>query len=213
MSNFEDQIDRSAFASIRRRLTLRKKALEEAHDLGAKLAEFREKMDKARERAIHWRLKCDDFDAMSGGLSKTYRRAQKAERRACAEPSEKCLHEWRKRVKYHWYHSRLLHQIWLKPMKAHRQAAGEVSGILGEHHDLAIFRRALATEPAAFGKIADVEVMIGLASRRQATLEAEAGMLGARLLAEPASCLNERWRTYWTIWKNEPARREEVLSL
>ena len=37
---------------------------------------------------------------------------------AAKDPTADNFHEWRKRVKDHWYHSRLLWPVWQKPMKA-----------------------------------------------------------------------------------------------
>ena len=52
---------------------------------------------------------------------------------------------------------------------------------------------------------ADIEVMIGLARRRQVALAADAFPLGARLLAEPAGALCARWEAYWTVWRDDEA--------
>ncbi len=198
---YGDQIERAAFASIRRQLTLRRKALSERQrDIDSRLAQFGKTMRELRRRARHWHLTEDDFDALAGGLTKTYKRAGKAMAACQSEASPEAFHEWRKRIKYHGYHVRLLVPVWPGPMKAHEKAAARLGNFLGEHHDLAVFQQTLAAAPEDFGHAADVDVMIGLARERQAALAAEAFPLGARLLAEPASALCGRWRAYWTVW-------------
>ena len=108
MNAYRDQIERAAFASIRRQLTLRRKALaRQERVIARKLSQFGETMREAQRRARNWRLAEDGFDALAG-LAKTYKRAAKALSVAQAEPSPAAFHEWRKRIKYHGYHVRLL---------------------------------------------------------------------------------------------------------
>ncbi|MDX1710754.1 MAG: CHAD domain-containing protein [Rhodovibrionaceae bacterium] len=74
---YEDQIDRPAFASVRRRLTLRQKEIADAHDLDRELADFRAEMTQAAKRARDWRIEAEGFAGLAGGLGKTYARARK----------------------------------------------------------------------------------------------------------------------------------------
>ena len=41
------------------------------------------------------------------------------------------FHDWRKRVKDHWYHSRLLQGFWPAGIRPHRKAVKELSELLG----------------------------------------------------------------------------------
>src|SRR5918992_1358868 len=78
LDKFSDQIDRRAFAPMRRALTLRrKKIFEETGDLNEKLKKIRARMEKAAARAADWQLKVEEFDGIEGGLVATYRRARK----------------------------------------------------------------------------------------------------------------------------------------
>jgi len=209
---YRDQIERAAFGAIRRRLTLRRKAIaERQREVKRRLAHVGEIMREARRRARDWRLSDSGFDALAGGLGKTYKRAAKAIAAAQSDPTPEAFHEWRKRIKYHGYHARLLSPIWREPLKAHREAAERLSDLLGAHHDLTVFQQALA-EPDAFHKPAEIAVMIGLARRRQAALASDAFPLGTRLLAEPTAHLAARWQAYWDIWRQEGASSETALA-
>jgi len=53
-------------------------------------------------------------------------------------------------------------------------------------------------------------VLMGLARRRQKTIEEEALSIGARLLAESPGSLLRRWRSYWNAWHQSP--RKAVLA-
>lgn len=201
LDHYGDAIERPALASVRRRLTLRQKAAVREHDLDAALESFRRAMQRARRRAAKWSLDQDGFGPLAAGLAKTYGRARKAMARARNEGTAEAIHEWRKRVKYHWYHARLLAPMWQGPIKAYAQAAHRLSDLLGDHHDLAVMRQTVTGDPDAFGKPDAVEVFLGLVGRRQAELAAESMDLGERLLAETPAALVERWSAYWTAWR------------
>jgi CHAD domain-containing protein len=207
MDAYAGQVDRAAFGSIRRALTMRKKKLAADTDLGERLATFRTQMVAARDRAGAWRLDDDGYDAVRGGLKQTYRRARNAMDAAEARPTAGNLHEWRKRVKYHLYHARLLRDCWPEVVGAHAGAADVLSDHLGDHHNLAVFRQMLIEEPEGLGQANELNAFVGLMERRQALLEVEAFALGRRLLAEPPTALRRRWGVYWTAWAEarEPA--------
>lgn len=199
---FQDQVDQDAFAHVRAELAERRQKI--ANDkvgLDNKLDDFLVKMREARRRAAQWKIDDDGFSAVEGGLAKTYRRGRKALRKAYGNPSTENFHEWRKRVKYHWYHARLLHCIWPEMMKVWRRNTHELSDLLGDDHDLAVFRQTLLNDNDCFGSDTDLKVLIGLIDRRRAELQAEARTLGAWLFAEKPNQLSTRLGSYWNIWK------------
>lgn len=85
----------------------------------------------------------DASTAVEGGIAKTYKRSRNRldDLHECVETQT--LHQWRKRVKYGWYHSRLLRNA--APSILTRQAARlhDLSDALGDDHDLAIIDRRL----------------------------------------------------------------------
>ena len=208
---YDNSIDRRAFAPIRRRLTQRKKHITEESGLGGTLSGFRGTMIETRNRAAAWTLENKGFGAVGGGLVKTYKRAEKAMARAREQPTAENLHQLRKRVKYHWYHARLLVSIWPDIVKPHQSVADRLADVLGEHHNLAVFRPTLLADPEAFGRSRDVEAFVGLIERRQAALVAEAFTIAVRFFAEKAPSLCRRWNVYWDVWKNEKSLRQELL--
>lgn len=209
---YQEQVERRSFASVRRRLTLRQKEIERAHDLDARLRDFSGRMHDLQARSASWQLHQEGFEAIAGGLIKTYKRARQAMAAVEAGPSAEAFHEWRKRVKYHWYHTRLLTPVWPGPMKAHEKAADQLGDLLGDHHDLAVFRATLAADPEAFGRATDVEVLVALIDRRQAVLEARAFEHGAKLLADPPKTLTRRWGTWWEVWRKRAPADEVALA-
>jgi CHAD domain-containing protein len=207
---YDDQVDRARFAPIRRRLTLQQKRSAGHADIGRRLDEFRQAMVEARGRARRWRLSEDGFDALEPGITKSYKRARRAMAAASREISAEAVHEWRKQVKDHWYHTRLLTPIWQKQMRTSRNVAKDLGEFLGQHHDLDVFQQRLTEGEIA--DAADLEVLIGLAKRRQDALADEAFKKGARLLAEPPKNLTRRWRSYWQTWHSDEPREAALAA-
>ena len=209
---YADQVDKSAFSSIRRRLVDRRRQTHGGRDLDRKLAEVRKTMTESRGRAEAWTINAEGFEALAGGLGKTYKRARNAMKRAEDDRESAKLHEWRKRIKYHWYHARLVRDMWPEVVGAHRDAADELAELLGDHHDLAVLRHTLLEEPDAFGDLAALEAFVGLIERRQAVLEVHGFALGRKLLAEKPTAFVRRCGLYWREWASESKARETALA-
>jgi CHAD domain-containing protein len=209
LDTYAEQIERSQFAPIRRRLTALQRELASRDDIPDMLEEFRRTMIKARKRARRWSIADDGFDAIEPGVRKSYRGAQRAMVDVSKKATPEAVHEWRKRVKDHWYQARLLSPIWREPMKAHCDVTDELGDMLGKHHDLEVFQQRLGDDE--LGDAGDIDVLKGLVRRRQKAIEDDAFSIGARLLAEPADSLTRRWRSYWDIW-HEDEPREAALA-
>jgi CHAD domain-containing protein len=203
LDHFQDQIDREAFSPIRQQLMdRRKKVVEDEVDLCERLDAFLERMHEGRERVAAWRLGEKGFNAVQGGLIKTYGRGCTAMTEAYQNPSTETFHEWRKRVKYHGYHMRLLRPIWPGPMQARCEEADVLSDYLGDDHDLSVLRETLLERPDDFGGEETIQALLGLTTQRQVKLRARAKRLGARLYAEPPKRFAKRLRGYWNAWRS-----------
>ncbi|REJ88230.1 MAG: CHAD domain-containing protein [Planctomycetota bacterium] len=202
--HFQDQIDEREIAEVRRELTDRRRRIaEDEVGLRERLDKFRELLLEGRERVAAWRIKDDEFDAVEGGLRKTYARGRMTMRKAFEDPQTESFHEWRKRTKYHWYHMRLLRLTWEGPQKARRDAADLLSDLLGDDHDLSILRRTLLERPDNFGEERTIQSLIGLINQRQVELRTQARTLGARIYAEKEKHYCRRQRIYWKAWRRE----------
>jgi CHAD domain-containing protein len=182
----------------------------ERDDIPQILQTFGRAMRTGRKRARRWTVSADEFDALEPGVRKSYKAALHGMSAAAKEPTAETVHEWRKRVKDHWYHARLLCPIWQKPMKVHAELADQLGDVLGKHHDLEVFSQRLADQ--TLGHANALEVLMGLARRRQQALVEDAFSIGARLLAEPAGSLAKRWRSYWETWRTEVPREAALAA-
>jgi CHAD domain-containing protein len=204
MEHFQDQMDRKTFASVRQQLTDRRKQVtEDKGSLDKQLDEFLERMDEGRDRVAAWQLNKKGFKAVQGGLTKTYARGRTAMTQAYRHPSTENFHEWRKRVKYHWYHMRLLRPVWSGPIKTRCDEADVLSDVLGDDHDLSVLRETLMEGDVDFGGEETIQALLGLITQRQIELRAKAKQLGARLYAEPPKRFVKRLRSYWKAWQSE----------
>lgn len=164
------------------------------------LAAFRGALADALARVPGWELQGEGFALLEEGLASTWSAARKRARAARHEASAEAIHEWRKRVKAHWYQARLLQPIWVKQMAPHAEAAGELGDMLGEHHDLAVF----------LGHLAEAEItekerktIARLARKRQEKLERKAHALADRLFAGKSADLTKRWGAWWESWQEK----------
>jgi CHAD domain-containing protein len=166
------------------------------------LGTVREGLMAANDEAGKWDITGDGFEAIAGGLRKSYKRARNGLRRCRNNASTDNLHDWRKRAKYHWYHLRLLSNVWPKVINTRSVAGHHLAGLLGDDHDLARYIDVLGgmhdDVPAAVSKALRRHV-----DKRREALQQESLAIGARLFAEKPKRFVERFETYWNAWQEQ----------
>jgi CHAD domain-containing protein len=168
-------------------------------------------LSEARGWIANWPVAQDDVSAFSAGLWRVYKRVRNRLADARDEPSVAIFHEWRKRVKYLWYHTRILQSRWSDPLAELADAIHDLASILGDDHDLAVLRQTVVEEPDLCSDGHMAQHLIGLIDRRRAELEAAAWSLGERLYVETPDAYVARIGAYWEIWRREQARKEELV--
>lgn len=140
----EDHDRRQEFACIHDWLLRNRRRLHrEAADPEVALSLAQEQLEQARTRIGDWPLCSQGFGVVAHGLGRYYKRGRKAMAKARRKPGDRNLHEWRKRAKDHWYHLRLLRDIWKPVLKAHVAESSGLSDLLGDDHDLAVLATSL----------------------------------------------------------------------
>ena len=109
----QDTLDKATQESIRETLVDRRERIASKQNLNDRLSTLQEGLEKGRHRIESWELDEDGFDAIGPGVRKSYRRGREAMKESYEDPSSENFHEWRKRAKYHRYHTRLLRNIWV----------------------------------------------------------------------------------------------------
>jgi CHAD domain-containing protein len=189
-AKYRGEADGRALAAIRRGLMARKRQAEKQVKIGEVLAGLAAVLDQSAERVSAWPLSQDGFAAIAPGLEATFRRGRKAMARAGKHPRPENFHEWRKRVKEHWYHLRLLESVWTPGLRAHEQSLKELESHLGEDHNLVVLREKVAAEP-------DAGPLLRLIRKYHGELRAKAFALGERIYDEKPSHFTERIQRLW----------------
>jgi hypothetical protein len=156
---------------------------------------------EAHGHAARWELAAEGWEAIGPGLERTDREAREAMRQTAAGGDAQASHDWRKQVKYHAGHVRLLVSLRPHLLRARHRLLDKVGDLLGEAHDMEILLDALAANPRRFGGIVSVTTLAALARRRKARLDHKALRLGEALFAEKPRVLAARWGGWWRDWK------------
>lgn len=188
-------------AGLRKHLLAARDAIDTA-ETARRLAEVADTLTAFRKRAAGWSFGCDGVGALSGGLEAVYRDGRDALHRYAESTSAEDLHEWRKPVKYHGYHARLLCRVWPEMMVPHARIVSGLGDILGDHHDLHMFTMHMDDGPLDISR-SEYKRLRALVSARQNAIESQASAIGKRLYAEPPRALAERWTAWWQAWRSE----------
>lgn len=148
----------------------------------------------ARVRAATWMLTDDGWDALAPGFIRTVKAARLAMKGFLSTRDADAAHAWRKQVKYHWQHMRLLRGIAPEPAEKRAKRAVKLSDLLGERHDLDLLLEALAALPVPEDDADAIERLTAEAHRRIAVLDDEAIRLGKRLLGKKPRKLALTWQ-------------------
>lgn len=179
------------FAKIRRALVNRGSAPSGASSAVSSLRRLR-----PRIAALNAGKTLDD------GLLKTYRNARRALRTAAATRDPADFHEWRKRVKDHWYQTQLIEASSPAILGGHAEALHDLSRLLGDHHDLIVLRGTLRDRDD-IASLRLLRAFDALIAARLFELEEEAENLGRHVLAEKPRVWLRRIRAYWKLWRRE----------
>ncbi|HUP47693.1 MAG TPA: CHAD domain-containing protein [Thermoanaerobaculia bacterium] len=185
--------ERRLLRRLYRRLRHRRHLARE-EDLARRIEETLRELPLAWERVALWPELPDDFSAIGEGFRRTFRDGRKAMMEALASRSPEAFHEWRKRVKDHWYHLQILRDVYpelTKPLRAEMEA---LSDALGHRHDLDVLQQSVA------GNAFERKVMQQMIDRRAAELSEVAIVIGTRVYAEKPRAIHGRFEAYWKVW-------------
>lgn len=196
-----DRYDRKAIARVTSLLEKRRDD-SAAGDLHARIANVLAQIGVARTRAETLDLP-DDFSTIGRGLQRTFRDGRRAMRAALDERTAVSFHEWRKRVKDHWYHVQLLRHLWPDVLGPYEKEMEKLSDALGDHHDLDMLEQSLLNSPRYFGS-GSVRRVLRLLNDQRAELEETAQSIGRYVYAEKPLQFRRRMAQYWKAWRPDP---------
>jgi CHAD domain-containing protein len=153
-------------------------------------------LERVAARVRGWPLHATGFAALAPGLERTFHRGRKALAHARKNPGAESFHEWRKRVKDHLYHIRLLEETWTEATRSYEKNLKELETFLGDDHNLAVLRDRIATLANApeFGGL------LAVVDHRQKQLRDRALHLGERLYAPKPREFVRQAEELWDAW-------------
>ena len=156
----------------------------------------------------------DLVDAVDG-MTRTYDRGRRALEVVIDAPSPEASHEWRKRVKYLWYQVQTVRDAAPSILRPLAVGLHELSGALGDEHDLAVLAERIDAEVERFGPDHEREAVRRLADSRGADLRARALSRGRRLYVETPRAFADRICGYLVVWEESGRERRvgEIAQL
>lgn len=131
------------------------------------------------------------------GIVLSYRRARRAFTYLTPDAGSPAFHQWRRRLKIHWYQMRLLEDLDAGPR--HRAAAlNGVEELLGVDHNLALLRELLLASPARYGSAWGVTVVLGCIAQAQHGLRIDALKSGKTVFEARPSEFGRTLKGWWT---------------
>jgi CHAD domain-containing protein len=148
-----------------------------------------------RKRIKQWRIGARGFKAIAPGLEDSYRRARRMMIHAWSKPPPSRFHSWRRCVKDHWFHVRLVEGRCGHHLLTHQRRIEALDGILGEYHNVILLRDVLTKDTALTRE--EIARCLRVVARYQRVLRRHAETLGVRVFTERPRRFVRRVRHLW----------------
>lgn len=116
----------------------RKRTLLASANAPAVMREVSAELQAAAREASVSKLRGDGYSLIETGIKRVYKRGRRARAAAKAQGTAEAFHEWRKSVKGHWYHARLLAELKSERWGERAEQLKTLEGLLGDDHNLAV---------------------------------------------------------------------------
>ncbi|MBV9303154.1 MAG: CHAD domain-containing protein [Acidobacteriaceae bacterium] len=209
VGKYKDSLQNEALASVRRGLDKSKRETERNSDVDKVVKGALATLKATAKRVSSWPLKSDGFSAIEPGLRARFRRGRETMAVAQKDPTPENYHEWRKRVKDHWYHIRLLESLWTDVMQAREASLHDLETWLGDDHNLVVLRDKLADKNGHYGDQKDVQFFVMLADQYQRELREKSISLGERIYEEKPREFTKNVSKLWDAWQRQPESMKE----
>lgn len=155
------------------------------------------RLKQKEEEISKWDFVADADEVFTSGAQRIYRKGKRLFNIAQYNPDDHNMHEWRKHVKYFWYHLLVLTPLWPGIMNAWAKEVQTLSQMLGKHHDLVLLENAIGTlnvKPTQKNIINSLRQSIRV---RKRNYEQKCMALGYRIYFENQLCVKERLKACW----------------
>lgn len=189
-------VTQAIFRSVDRALTARKHGATSPQQSARLLTDASRTLQKTSKGVAAEIRRTARPAAMRAGIERGYRRARRGMARLSEEPEDLRFHAWRRRVKDHWYHMRLLEGVAAYAQVRIRQLK-QLETWLGDDHSLVVLRATILEAPARFGNERMTAVILGCVAKYQTTLRRRALKRGRQLFASRPSAFRTQIDRWW----------------
>jgi CHAD domain-containing protein len=207
-ARYDHELPRRIIAAIRKGLVQRRIHIDQQARLDRILPASIKLLEAERQRVERWRPKIGGFRAIKRGLRTSVREARRAMALSLDQPTTEHYHYWRRRVKDHWFHVRLVEARCGNGLRGDERALEALDGCLGELHNCMLLEATLTTGTLLPRQetVRTLQLLRGY----HIELRREAQQLGARIYRETPGQFVKRvkraWRTATEIAPAEKAR-------
>jgi CHAD domain-containing protein len=195
LHRYRKQLPRKTAAAIRSDLIAREKQIDRKAARDGVLQEAKKTLRQERDRVKRWRLTADGFRAIEPGLKESVRRAREGMVAAWLHPTAANHHSWRRHVKNHWFHVRLLEAHCDNRLQPYQRQLEALDGVLGEYHNLVLLHDVLMGDSTLSRK--EVARCLRIVERYQRALRRNAQVLGMRVYSEKPRRFVRRVKHLW----------------
>jgi CHAD domain-containing protein len=181
--HFPRLVTPSIFADVQQGLRSRKRATAARVDPEHLLPRVEHALRQSARETSKSVRRAAGRSAMIAGIVRGYRRARKELACVHATPDDGLFHTWRRRVKDHWYHVRLLEGLNGKAAMRVRNLK-RLETWLGDDHNLVLLRATILKRPSRFGDEKGTAVVLGCLEKYQSSLRRRALKFGDRAFAQ-----------------------------
>jgi CHAD domain-containing protein len=201
-SEYRARLGPKTVAALRTSLVARSRCIDARVAAARVLARARHTLHADHRRVERWYVPDDGFRDIAPGLRRSVRRARRAMFSARIRPTASHYHQWRRRVKDHWFQVRLLEERCGNRLLAYQRRLEKLDGLLGEYHDLVLLRGVLVNRHLV-SRSETLECLRVIRSH-QRMLRRQLHMLGTQIYCDrPRRFVRQVKR----LWRTEAATR------
>lgn len=212
INNYRHQLKPEAARAVRRGLLKNKQETERRLKVDSVVRQAVAALRAIGKDVEKWPLHTDGFEAIATGFKKRYSRGQRAMGVARSDPTPENFHEWRKRVKDHWYHVKLLESAWTEMLKARESALDDLQTWLGDDHNLVVLREKLDANPEQYGGPENVQLFAAVMQEYGNELREKSLVLGAKIYEQKPKLFVRDISNLWDAWHDEKARKRPATQ-
>ncbi len=141
------------------------------------------------------------FKLIKEGLEKIYSQGWEGLKLVRTDPNMEHIHDWRKRIKYHWYQLQLISPAWPVLLKPRADELKQLSDWLGTWRDIGLLQEAIEAESELMPDLTSYLAFTEIAESVKTRLLTASLQLGGNLYFDKPGNFTSRTETFWKNWK------------